>query len=53
MFQGSMPALVTPFKNGSVDVDALKSLVDQGAGPGVNAPVELGEQRPVVVDGLP
>ena len=28
MFQGSMPALVTPFKNGSVDVDALKSLVD-------------------------
>lgn len=28
MFQGSMPALVTPFKNGSVDVDALKALVD-------------------------
>ncbi|MCG6882442.1 MAG: 4-hydroxy-tetrahydrodipicolinate synthase [Silicimonas sp.] len=28
MFQGSMPALVTPFKNGSVDLDALKSLVD-------------------------
>ena len=28
MFQGSMPALVTPFKNGSVDVDALKSLVE-------------------------
>lgn len=28
MFQGSMPALVTPFKNGSIDVDALKSLVE-------------------------
>ncbi len=28
MFQGSMPALVTPFKNGSVDVDALKKLVE-------------------------
>ncbi len=28
MFQGSMPALVTPFKNGSVDVEALKKLVD-------------------------
>ncbi|MEO1537113.1 MAG: 4-hydroxy-tetrahydrodipicolinate synthase [Pseudomonadota bacterium] len=28
MFQGSMPALVTPFKNGSVDIDALKSLVE-------------------------
>lgn len=28
MFQGSMPALVTPFKNGAVDFDALKRLVD-------------------------
>lgn len=28
MFQGSMPALVTPFKNGAVDLDALKRLVD-------------------------
>ena len=28
MFKGSMPALVTPFKNGAVDFDALKSLVD-------------------------
>ena len=26
MFQGSMPVLVTPFKNGALDVDALKSL---------------------------
>ncbi|MCV6591891.1 MAG: 4-hydroxy-tetrahydrodipicolinate synthase [Silicimonas sp.] len=28
MFQGSLPALVTPFKDGAVDKDALKSLVD-------------------------
>ncbi|WP_458791461.1 4-hydroxy-tetrahydrodipicolinate synthase [Yoonia sp. MH D7] len=28
MFKGSMPALVTPFTNGKVDVDALKKLVE-------------------------
>lgn len=28
MFQGSMPALVTPFKDGAVDLEALKSLVE-------------------------
>ncbi len=28
MFKGSIPALVTPFKNGQVDMDALKKLVD-------------------------
>lgn len=35
MFKGSIPALVTPFSNGQVDVDALKKLVnwhvDQGS----------------------
>ncbi|MFO8127250.1 dihydrodipicolinate synthase family protein, partial [Yoonia sp.] len=35
MFKGSIPALVTPFLNGQVDVDALKKLVnwhvDQGS----------------------
>ncbi len=35
MFKGSLPALVTPFSNGQVDVDALKKLVnwhvDQGS----------------------
>ncbi len=35
MFKGSLPALVTPFANGQVDVDALKKLVnwhvDQGS----------------------
>ena len=28
MFKGSIPALVTPFKNGAVDFDTLKRLVD-------------------------
>ena len=28
MFQGSLPALVTPMKNGELDLDALKSLVE-------------------------
>ncbi|MEP3295203.1 MAG: 4-hydroxy-tetrahydrodipicolinate synthase [Pseudoruegeria sp.] len=28
MFRGSIPALVTPFKNGQLDIDTLKHLVD-------------------------
>ena len=28
MFKGSMPALVTPFKDGAVDFETLKRLVD-------------------------
>ena len=28
MFKGSIPALITPFRNGDVDIDALKSLVE-------------------------
>lgn len=28
MFKGSMPALVTPFRNGELDLDALKRLVE-------------------------
>ena len=28
MIHGSIPALVTPFKDGELDLDALKSLVD-------------------------
>lgn len=28
MFKGSFPALVTPFKNGELDIDTLKKLVD-------------------------
>ena len=28
MFHGSMPALVTPFSDGKLDLDALKKLVE-------------------------
>lgn len=42
MFQGSMPALVTPFKNGSVDLDALKSLVEWQIESGSSALVPVG-----------
>ncbi|MGR3511158.1 MAG: 4-hydroxy-tetrahydrodipicolinate synthase [Paracoccaceae bacterium] len=42
MFQGSMPALVTPFKNGSVDVDALKALVEWQIESGSSALVPVG-----------
>lgn len=28
MFSGSIPALITPFKNGAVDIEALESLVE-------------------------
>lgn len=42
MFQGSMPALVTPFKDGSVDVETLKSLVDWQIESGSSALVPVG-----------
>ncbi|MEM7720453.1 MAG: 4-hydroxy-tetrahydrodipicolinate synthase [Pseudomonadota bacterium] len=42
MFQGSMPALVTPFKDGAVDLDALKSLVDWQIESGASALVPVG-----------
>ncbi len=42
MFKGSMPALVTPFKNGSVDMDALKKLVDWQIAEGSTALVPVG-----------
>lgn len=28
MIKGSLPALVTPFKNGELDLDALKHLIE-------------------------
>ena len=34
MFKGSMPALVTPFRNGAVDLEALKKLVEWHIGDG-------------------
>ena len=42
MFQGSLPALVTPFKDGAVDEDALKSLVDWQIESGSNGLVPVG-----------
>jgi len=42
MFKGSMPALVTPFRNGEVDIDALKRLVDWHVDQGSNGLVPVG-----------
>ncbi|MEL6582515.1 MAG: 4-hydroxy-tetrahydrodipicolinate synthase [Pseudomonadota bacterium] len=42
MFQGSLPALVTPFSNGKVDVDALKRLVEWHIGEGSSGIVPVG-----------
>ena len=42
MFKGSMPALVTPFKNGAVDIETLKKLVEWHIGEGSNGFVPVG-----------
>jgi len=42
MFKGSMPALVTPFKNGELDVDTLKKLVEWQIAEGSHAIVPVG-----------
>jgi 4-hydroxy-tetrahydrodipicolinate synthase len=42
MFTGSMPALVTPFNNGKVDLDALKHLVEWHVKEGSSALVPVG-----------
>ncbi len=42
MFKGSMPALVTPFRNGELDLDALKHLVEWHIGEGSSALVPVG-----------
>ncbi len=42
MFSGSLPALVTPFLNGQVDVDALKKLVNWHVEQGSNGLVPVG-----------
>ena len=42
MFRGSMPALVTPFKDGSVDFDALKHLVEWHIAEGSHGLVPMG-----------
>ncbi len=42
MFKGSMPALITPFKNGAVDVETLKKLVEWHIGEGTHGFVPVG-----------
>lgn len=42
MFKGSFPALVTPFKDGAVDFDALKHLVEWQIEEGSNGLVPVG-----------
>ncbi|HHL21828.1 MAG TPA: 4-hydroxy-tetrahydrodipicolinate synthase [Aliiroseovarius sp.] len=42
MLKGSMPALVTPFKDGAVDFDALKHLVEWQIAEGSNGLVPVG-----------
>lgn len=42
MFKGSMPALVTPFKDGAVDFDALKHLVEWHVEQGSHGLVPVG-----------
>ncbi len=42
MFKGSMPALVTPFRNGELDLDTLKHLVEWQIGEGSTGLVPVG-----------
>ena len=42
MFKGSIPALVTPFKNGALDLDTLKKLVEWHIAEGTSAIVPVG-----------
>ena len=42
MFKGSMPALVTPFRNGALDLEALKKLVEWHIGEGSHGFVPVG-----------
>jgi len=42
MFKGSMPALVTPFKNGAVDIETLKALVEWHIAEGSSGLVPVG-----------
>ncbi|MFW8633632.1 4-hydroxy-tetrahydrodipicolinate synthase [Cribrihabitans pelagius] len=42
MFKGSMPALVTPFQNGALDLDTLKHLVEWQIAEGSSALVPVG-----------
>ena len=42
MFKGSIPALITPFKNGALDIETLKKLVDWHVNEGSHGLVPVG-----------
>lgn len=42
MFQGTYTALITPFKNGTVDYDAFRALIDRQAAAGITGIVPVG-----------
>ena len=42
MFKGSFPALVTPFKDGALDISTLKRLVDWHVAEGSHGLVPVG-----------
>ena len=42
MFKGSIPALITPFRNGELDIETLKKLVDWHVAEGSNGLVPVG-----------
>ena len=42
MFKGSLPALVTPFRNGALDLDTLKKLIEWHIGEGSSGLVPVG-----------
>ena len=42
MFKGSIPALITPFKNGEIDFSALENLVEWHISEGSSAIVAVG-----------
>lgn len=42
MFKGSIPALITPFKNGALDIETLKKLVEWHIAEGSNGLVPVG-----------
>ena len=42
MLKGSMPALITPFKNGAVDLEGLKALVEWHIAEGSHGLVPVG-----------
>ena len=42
MFKGSIPALITPFKNGALDIETLKKLVEWHIAEGSHGLVPVG-----------